>query len=206
MGQELECRLQYQKRTWAGKAYLETDFLLFRGEERLKIAFQELRGVRAEGGWLHLEFAGGPAGLELGKSAEKWAAKILNPPTRASKLGVKPGLTARLAGEFEADFPEELKGIEIAAKGKADLVFLRVQAARDLARVAKLKTWLRPAGALWVVYPKGVAAIREIEVLNAGRAAGLTDTKVVRFSGTDTALRFVIPVTDRQVPNRRPGG
>jgi len=197
MGQELECRLQYRKRTLAGKAYLETDFLLFRGEERLKVAFRELQAVRAEGGLLHLEFPGGPAALELGKAAEKWADKIRNPPTRASKLGLKPGLAVRLEGAFEADFLDELKSVRLESKGKADLVFLRAEGAGDLARLTKVKAWLRPAGALWVVYPKGIAAIREIEVLEAGRAAGLTDTKVARFSETHTALRFAIPAADR---------
>jgi hypothetical protein len=47
------------------------------------------------------------------------------------------------------------------------------------------------------VYPKGVPAIREIEVLQAGRAAGLKDTKVASFSSTLTALRFAIPVAER---------
>jgi hypothetical protein len=44
--------------------------------------------------------------------------------------------------------------------------------------------------ALWVVYPKGVEAIREIEVIEAGRSAGLKHTKVARCSDTHTALRF----------------
>ena len=203
MGQELDCRLQYQKRTSAGKAYLETDYLLFRGQrvrgsdERLKIAFKDLTAVKADGGLLKLEFPGGPAALELGKAAEKWAQKILHPPTRAGKLGLKPGLAVRLAGDFEPDFLEELQGSAIEEEGKADLVFFRASATRDLARVAKLKSWLKPAGALWVVYPKGVPAIREIEVLDAGRAAGLKDTKVASFSATHTALRFVIPVAER---------
>jgi hypothetical protein len=200
MGQELECRLQYRKRTLAGKAYLETDYLLFRGEERLKVALKDLTAVQADGGLLKLEFPGGPAALELGKAAEKWAAKILHPPSRAGKLGVKAGVEIRVVGEFGQDFLEELRGCAVeleAGKGKADLVFFAAGAARDLARVAKLKTWLKPAGALWVVYPKGVPAIREIEVLEAGRAAGLKDTKVASFSSTHTALRFVIPVTER---------
>lgn len=197
MGQELDCRLQYQKRTSAGKAYLETDYLLFRGEERLKVAFKDLTAVHADGGLLKLEFPGGPAALELGKAAGKWAQKILHPPTRAGKLGLKPGLTVRLAGDFEPEFLEELSGSAVEEKGKADLVFFRAAAARDLARVGKLKSWLKPAGALWVVYPKGVPAIREIEVLGAGRAAGLKDTKVASFSATHTALRFVIPVAER---------
>jgi hypothetical protein len=197
MGQELQCRLQYQKRTLAGTAYLETDYLLFRGEERLKIALKDLTAVQAEDGLLKIEFPGGPAALELGKAAGKWAQKILHPPTRAGKLGLKPGLAVRLAGEFDAGFLEELRGCNIDGTGKADLVFFAAASKRDLARVGKLGAWLKPAGALWVVYPKGVAAIREIEVLEAGRAAGLKDTKVASFSATQTALRFVIPVGER---------
>ena len=31
MGQELDCRMHYQQRTLAGRAYLEGDHILFRG-------------------------------------------------------------------------------------------------------------------------------------------------------------------------------
>ena len=31
MGQELNCRMHYRKRVLEGKAYLETDYILFRG-------------------------------------------------------------------------------------------------------------------------------------------------------------------------------
>ena len=44
---------------------------------------------------------------QLGKAAEKWAAKIRNPTTRADKLGIKPGVTVRLVGEFDAGFVAE---------------------------------------------------------------------------------------------------
>ena len=200
MGQELECTLRYRKRKLTGKAYLETGYLLFRGEERLKVPLQDLRSVEAAGGLLKLEFPGGPAVLELGPAAEKWADKILHPPSLAHKLGVKPGVAVRLAGEFEPAFLEDLRSRVVDlrdGKARADLVFFAASAASDLARVAKIKKWLKPAGALWVVYPKGVPSIREIEVLEAGRAAGLKDTKVASFSPTHTALRFVIPVAER---------
>jgi hypothetical protein len=48
-----------------------------------------------------------------------------------------------------------------------------------------------------VIYPKGVTAIREIQVIEAGRAAGLKDVKVAGFSASHTGLKFVIPVTSR---------
>ena len=196
MGQELECRMRLGKRSLPGKAYLETDFVLFRGDERLKVAFKDLKSVTAKAGVLRLEFDGGPAELELGKAAEKWAGKILHPPSRADKLGVKEGTAVRLAGEFDPEFLAELRtrGASIVDKG-GDVVFYRAEKATDLKRVAKLA----PSGsaALWVIYPKGVAAIREMEVLEAGRAAGLKDVKVASFSATHTGLKFVLPVAKR---------
>jgi hypothetical protein len=194
MGQKLDCILRYRRRTLAGKAYLETAYVLFRGEERLKIPFESLTGVHAAGGVLKLEFAEGPALFQLGAAAEKWARKILHPPTRLEKLGVKPGLAIAVEGEFDAEFLREIgqvAGVEVvAARAQADLLFFAAQKTADLTRLSKLKARLKPRGALWVVYPKGVAAIRELEVIEAGRAAGLKDNKVASFSSTHTALRF----------------
>jgi hypothetical protein len=196
MGQELACRMQYQGRSLAGKAYLETDYILFRGDERVKLPLKDLQGVTAKGGILTLEFAGGSAALELGAAAEKWAQKILHPPTRADKLGVKPGLAVRLIGEFDEAFLEELRETEIV-KGKADLVFFLAGDRKALERIPKLISALNSAGAIWVVYPKGAPEIREVEVIHSGRAAGLKDVKVASFSVTHTALKFVIPLAAR---------
>jgi hypothetical protein len=169
--------------------------VLFRGRERLKIQLKDLTAVRAASGVLKLEFPGGPASLELGAAAEKWAHKILHPPSRLDKLGVKPGLAVRTIGEFEPAFVAEL-GTQTAG-GKVDLIFFCAAEKRDLARVPKLISGMKSDGALWVVYPKGVPAIREVEVIDAGRAAGLKDVKVAGFSSTHTALKFVVPLANR---------
>jgi hypothetical protein len=187
MGQECDCKMRLGRRTSTGRAQLETDFLLFRGDERLKIMLCDLTGVRESDGVLTLEFPGGPAAFELGAAAAKWASKILHPPTLLEKLGVKPGLSIAVEGEFDAGFLAQLMPL---AKGKTDLLFFSAAAKEDLSRIARLKSRLNPGGAMWVVYPKGVKAIRGIEVIEAGRAAGLKDTKVARFSETHTALRF----------------
>jgi hypothetical protein len=60
-----------------------------------------------------------------------------------------------------------------------------------LNQIQKLKASLEPGGGLWVIYPKGVPQIKEIQVIDAGRAAGMKDVKVARFSATHTALKFV---------------
>jgi hypothetical protein len=189
MGQELECRMRLGKRSLTGRAYLETDYVLFRGEERWKVLFKDLTSVTASAGVLRLEFAEGPAELELGKAAEKWADKILHPPTRTGKLGVKPGVTVKLIGSFDAAFLEELgsAGAKIVERAP-EIIFYAAAKSADLAKLSRLN-----AKALWVIYPKGIQTIREIDVLDAGRAAGLKDIKVASFSPTHTGLKFVPP-------------
>ena len=194
MGQELDCTMHYKRRSLAGRAQLETDFLLFRGEERLKILLKDLTAVKAADGVLKLEFSGGPASFDLGKAAQKWADKILHPPSRLDKLGVREGTVVGLVGDFEPDFLAELKARGAAVADRSDKPELVCYAARktaDLTRVGKLAAALPPKGALWVVYPKGGVGIREIEVIEAGRTAGMKDVKVAAFSSTHTALKFV---------------
>ena len=195
MGQELDCRLHLGRRVLTGKAYLETDHLLFRGEERIKIALKGAK-VTAANGMLQLDYEGGPAALELGAAAAKWADKILNPPTLATKLGIKPGLIARVVGDFDPAF---LATLEIQPRTKAaDLIFLLAPGRKTLAQIPKLAAALQPQGALWIVYPKGRPdEIREVEVIEAGRAAALKDVKVASFSATHTALKFMIPLAHR---------
>lgn len=200
MGLERECKLHFRRKTISGKAQLESDHLLFRGSERLKIMLKDLTDVQADNGILTVHFAGGPAAFELGPAADKWAHKILNPPSRLDKLGVKEGLLVSLEGTFEVSFLREVRArkAELAeGKTKRDLVFFAAEKAGDLATIPKLVAKLKPDGGLWVVYPKGVAAIREMQVLDAGRAARLKDIKVASFSVTHTALKFVIPVAAR---------
>ena len=187
MGQELECTVRLGRRSLTGKAQLETDYLLFRGEERLKLEFKALTAVTAADGVLHLTYPGGEAAFELGKSAEKWAGKILHPPTRTDKLGIKPGVTVELIGKFDDAFKSELKQAGASLAKHADITIYAAESAADLARIPK------PKQALWIVFPKGVKTIREVEVISAGRNAGLKDIKVARFSDTHTALKFVPP-------------
>ena len=56
-----------------------------------------------------------------------------------------------------------------------------------------MKRALKQNGALWIIRPKGSHAITESEVMEAGKRAGLVDVKVVSFSLTHTAEKFVIP-------------
>jgi hypothetical protein len=60
-----------------------------------------------------------------------------------------------------------------------------------------LVSTIKRNGAIWVVYPKGKKHVTEGDVMAAGKEAGLVDVKIVSFSDTHSALKFVIPVAKR---------
>ena len=76
-------------------------------------------------------------------------------------------------------------------------IFLGAEIREGLREVKKIAGKMKGSAALWVVYPKGQKSITEMDVIGAGRKAGLKDVKVVGFSATHTALKFVIPVEKR---------
>jgi hypothetical protein len=205
MGQEAPCTLRYGKQRQEGKALLETSELIFRladGGARVKIPFSAIKSAKAVDGELRLQTADGAAVFELGAVAEKWCEKILHPKTRAEKLGLKASMNVSLLGEFDGEFLRELRGAtKNIHEGKIDtsseLIFLSADAAKELGGITKVVKAMKGATALWVVYPKGKQEITENEVIAAGRKAGLKDVKVVGFSATHTALKFVIPVDRR---------
>jgi hypothetical protein len=105
-------------------------------------------------------------------------------------------------GDVEKEFAKELKQskAEVVADGSAggaDAVFLFVEGNGESENIAKAAKKIRGAAGLWVVYAKGRKEITERDVLGAGRKAGLKDVKVVGFSGTHTAMKFVIPAQKR---------
>lgn len=204
MGREAVCAARIDGKADQGKALLETTELLFRGEARVRVPFAQIRSVTAARGILKVAFGERELALTLGAQAAAWEAKIKNPPSRLDKLGVKAGLRVVVVGALEADALAELKARTQVKVGRpragegANLIFLVVETLADLDLIAPLTSSLVPDGALWVVRRKGKdAPVTERESMAAGKAAGLVDTKVVGFSETHTAERYVIPVAAR---------
>jgi hypothetical protein len=197
MGQEAGCTVRFGDLVSRGKAVLESEELVFRGDFRLAIPLRDVRSAQATDGRLTVAFAQGWAVFELGDRAERWAERIRNPRTLIDKLGVKPGARVSVLGAGDADFLELLRGRTVLVsvgepQDASDLVFYQVDSPADLTRLESLKPFLATSGAVWVIAPKGGAEPTESEVLAAGRKAGLVDTKVVRFSDTLTAHRFSV--------------
>ena len=203
MGNEVQCVAKIVGKEDEGKALLETSELIFRGaERRLKIGFSEIKNIKAADGELRIRTKRGEFAFGVGAAAEKWREKILRPKTRMKKLGIRAGMRVAIVGDGEAAFARELKkskggianGAGLAA---AELVFWFVDERNGLNGTGSIAKKLEGAAGLWIVYPKGKKQITENDVLRAGRKAGLHDVKVVGFSPTHTALKFVIPAKKR---------
>ena len=206
MGAEADCAVRFKGKSAMGRARLETEVLQFRGGDlRLSIPFKEMSKVSARGGTLSVTFADGTAGFDLGDAAAKWAGKILNPPSRLTKIGATPEWRVSALGITDESFLRELEQVVSTlsighAVKDCDAIFFEADKAAALTRLEKLKAALKPNGALWVIRPKGRPEISERATMAAGKAAGLVDVKVVAFSTTHTAEKFVIPVKARAKP------
>ena len=203
MGAEATCTARFKGRTAAGKARLETEILQFRGGDlRVSIPFTQVSKITARGGTLSVTFPDGTASFDLGTAAPRWAEKIQHPPSRLQKIGVKPEWRVSAIGVDDTVFLKELEGrVAHLSIGRlatdSDAIFFGVTKEVELARLEKLKALLKPNGALWIIRPKGRPEISKGATMAAGKAAGLVDVKVVGFSPTHTAEKFVIPLSRR---------
>lgn len=127
------------------------------------------------------------------------------------KLGLKAGMRVRLL-----DAPErywELMGHQPGSLGldllheeddrEADFTHLFATDREPLREAfARARAGMREDGMVWASWPKrssGVPSeIGRSEVMIAGKAAGLVDIKVCAVDDTWSALKFVIPLADRQ--------
>jgi hypothetical protein len=204
MGAEATCTARFKGETASGKARLETEVLHFRGGDlRLSIPFKQMSKITARGGTLSVTFPEGTASFDLGTAAAKWAEKIQHPPSRLKKLGATPDWRVSAIGVDDEAFLKELEGavaqlsVGRVLKG-SDAIFYGVTSTAELSRLETLKASLKPNGAIWIVRPKGRPEISERATMAAGKAAGLVDVKVLGFSPTHTAEKFVIPVAQRR--------
>ena len=204
MGSESRCTVHFDRQRSEGKALLETEQLIFRGEFRLVIPRKAITEVDAKDGTLRVTFPDGTARFELGPTAAKWAEKIRNPPSLLDKLGVKPGMRVAVLGVDDPSFLAQLAertGDVARRRPKRDtaMIVYGADAVTDLARLPDLRACLTPAGAIWVVHTKGKgAAFKDVDVFAAAKKAGLVDVKVASFSPTHTAEKLVIPVKARK--------
>jgi hypothetical protein len=202
MGREARCQARFKRESGEGRALLETDELIFRGDFRVNVPLREVSAVTVKDGVLALEWPGGRLALSLGRSADKWAEAIRNPKTVVEKLGVRPGLRVVLVGRFETSFRTDVMNALGEKPGVkpvpgSDLVFVLLVHEGDEDKLGDLAPAIFPDGAIWAVYPRGRRDLSEDTVRKAARALGLMDIKVVKVSEKHGALKLVVPKAAR---------
>ena len=202
MGAEAQCAVTFNKQTSTGKALLETSEIIFRGEFRLKIDLKSITALDAQAGQLNVTWPGGTATFALGQSiAETWAGKILNPKGLFEKLGIYPGHRVVVLHVQDDKFVSELRqrgaSVSTRAVRDADAIFLGAETLAGLAGIRQLVAHIKRDGAIWTVTPKGKGGIKDIDIMGIAKAAGLVALKVVSFSDTHSANKFVIPKGSR---------
>ena len=193
MGKEATVTAQFTDGPDQGRLQYEPPRLIFQGTQRRVFEGEALKGVRAEAGDLAL--ADGSRFALGEKQAQSWAEAINNPKGRLDKIGVKPGMRTAVIGVADDSFTAELAergAVPVTELRDLELLFYAADSAAELARIGELVPTLSDTGALWVVSRKGKAAtVKDVEVMAAAKSFGLVDNKVVGFSETLTALRFV---------------
>jgi hypothetical protein len=206
VGQEIKTTLRWDGRIIEVTALLETDSIIFRGGTSLTVPFREMMSVEANSGWLELKTQRGLMLLELGPKAEIWREKIKNPKALVEKLGLDETKRVAIVGKLDPDVRAEIEGsganVAKTARGKdLDVVFFAAGTKKDLEKLPSAKEMIADTGGIWIVYPKGLSgedAITERAVLTAGRTLSLTDNKVAKVNEELTAVRFVIPASQRK--------
>ena len=120
------------------------------------------------------------------------------------KLGLKPSLHVSLPGlpdDVQAELQQALATCQVATSGPLDFAMLFVKTEAELEKqFPRLAKRLKPAGMLWVRWPKktsGVVRLTEGEVRRIGLRDGPVDVKVCAVSEVWSGLRFVVRLKDR---------
>ena len=189
------------------RVLLETDELILRGGVHVRVSRASLRHVRVSGGTVEVHYEGGTLHLTLGDAATKFAAKLAEPPkSRLAKMGIGSGACVAVINLEDTTFAAELRASHVTpsprAGSRSEVIVLGVHRAADIARIARAAKVLADNGALWIVHPRGTAGVKDTDIFAAAKRAGLTYTKVARFSDTHTAEKLVIPVASRAVARK----
>jgi hypothetical protein len=205
MGYETKCRARVDDRSGHVReadatVLLETDELVVRGEARVKIPRTSIERVTVRAGVLTVTSPTAVVSLTLGAdAAAKWRAKIEEPPKRLiDKLDIRSGAKVwLLAVDDETLMTQLAERTENVSSGKSakacDVVFVGVEAERDLARIARAVDATVPSGAVWVIHRKGPTGVADTTIFGKAKELGLVYTKVARVSETHTAEKLVRP-------------
>lgn len=194
MGFESEVVAIKARKRFEGKLHVDSRILEFRSRE-LKCEFPL-------DGKTHASFSGQLIKVARGKEkinfevpgqADRWVDKILNPPDRAKKLGLKEGLVCWLSKGLGRSLAAEVResgGKVTRDVARCDLAFFWIDDRGKLPELLGLCGDLPAESSIWAVYPKGAKTITQSDVMNAMKKLGFGPSKTAAFDEDISSMRY----------------
>jgi hypothetical protein len=194
MGLEIRTTAVAGDHSAEGRLHLDSRSLSFQGTAlKWSVDLGNAVRARADGDWLVVSRGRQKARFLVGKGVERWIEKIHNPPDRIRKFGARSGMKCWLSGGFPRDFVGELKNAGCSRTTRidgCDLAFLRIDRREEMGLLESVLEEL-PAGInIWIVWPKGSAAISQSDVMTAARSAGYGPSKAAAYDESRSSMRF----------------
>ncbi len=194
MGLEIKTVAVKGAKKFSGKLHLDSRELKFSSPE-FKWSIPLGDGIKAIAKKTKLIVSKGrdKVTFEIGERPERWVDKILNPPSRLDKLGVKPGMKCWLSKGFESEFKTELKSQEAKITRQidnCDLAFFSIDDRKNFGSLLECCDAMPGATNIWVVYPKGSNAITQGEVMGTLKKAGFGPSKTASFDEQLSSMRY----------------
>lgn len=127
--------------------------------------------------------------------------------SNVDKLGIKPGMRVRAEGDVPEELLEQIRaieGVEIGdAEAPAHILLARLTSLSDAKpTLARLRKGIVPAGSIWVLTAKKGRPdyVKQEALIPLGKAVGLVDNKIASVDEGTSAIRFVIPLAQREKP------
>lgn len=198
MGLEATVKATHKTLEAIGKLHVDSTTLGFTSKElKWSVTLSPAITASAKAGILTVKNGRDKATFEIGESAERWVDKILNPPSRMTKLGVKANMKYWAEGGFDTDFFNELEqqsAVAVRDTEQCDIGFWRVENKRQLSKLEGIKNKLKPKVNIWIVWPKGSSTITQGDVMSATAELGMGPSKTAAFDANHSSMRFATRV------------
>jgi hypothetical protein len=195
MGLETKCTCRSDGKEHIGKLHLDSNEITYSAPGfRWKASLTPPLKANVSGEWLQVGSGKNIIAFEVGQKADAWLSKILQPPNRSKKLGLKPEMKCCLVGRFDVDFVRELElaGIQLGTQTNGcDVAIVLLEAQKDFKKLEQTIEGVPAKTNVWIVWPKGVNLISQEDVLTFAADRGMGPSKACSFDARLTAMRFM---------------
>lgn len=196
MGLEANVVATYVRKSYEGKLHVDSKCISFRAKDfKWEAALGESIKAEADDGVLKIVSDRRKISFTIGDSASKWVDKVLNPPSRMKKFGVKEMHRVWVSKGFDKSFKDEIKSVGAKITriiDNCDLAICIIKHRGMLPELDEYVEQLPEKKNIWVVWPKGSSDVGQTDVMQHAKSLGMGPSKTAAFDGNHSSMRFAI--------------